>query len=232
MRRFSLPAPRPVLWPLRPIESADVRDELVGRGRRIITVRHAELVGVTPEMLVWWYGHISGDMPYAGSIWPRYLVWHPLDHISYQVLRSGPNGSIGPGSRIHLREAFQRDRRNLLDIVVEVEGFSADAAVIHKEVGGTRIMRLHNEFRAVPRGTAYVTRMEIGAGGLAGALGLNAIVRRRILGGAKARAWAQHHVEEIGNLPHFLPGLWAAEMGSAHLPGARVHAPGARPGNR
>lgn len=215
MGTLHLPEPRPIVWPLRPVESAEVRDERVERGRRIITVRHADLVGVTPEMLIWWYGHISGDMSYAGAIWPRYLVWHPLDHITYEVLRAGADGSIGPGSRIHLREAFQRDPRNLLDIVVEVEGFAADAAVIHKEIGGTRVMRLTNEFRAVPRGTRYVTRMEIGADGLAGTLGLNAIVRRRILAGTRARAWARHHVEEIGTLPHFLPGLWAAEAGSA-----------------
>ncbi len=38
-----------------------------------VVVRHAELKGVTPEMLVWWYGHVDGDMRYAGQRWSRYL---------------------------------------------------------------------------------------------------------------------------------------------------------------
>jgi hypothetical protein len=223
MRHFSLPAPRPVLWPLRPVASADVTDEIARDGRRIITVRHAELEGVTPEMVFWWYGHITGDMRYAGAIWPRYLVWHPLDHIAFQVVRAGPDGRIGPGARMHILEAFQRDPRNLLDITVEAERFEANTAVMHKQVAGTRIMRLTNEFRAAPRGTMYVTRMEIGASGLAAALGMNAVVRRGILGGAKAHAWARHHVEEIGNLTHFLPELWASETGLARASSVARH---------
>jgi hypothetical protein len=215
MAPVRLPAPRPVLWPLRPVESASVTDELVKGGRRIITIRHADLEGVTPEMLAWWYGHVSGDMQYAGSTWPRYLVWHPLDHISYEVLRASVDGSVEAGSHIHIREAFQRDPRNLLDIEVEVERKEADTAVIAKHIAGGRIMRLINEFRATGTGAAYVSRMEIGASGVAASLGLNAVIRRRILGGTKAHAWARHHVEEIGNLVHFLPGLWAAESGLA-----------------
>jgi hypothetical protein len=57
-----LPPPRPALWPLRPVASADVTDELLPDGRRRITVRHAELPGVTPEMLDWWYGHVDGPV--------------------------------------------------------------------------------------------------------------------------------------------------------------------------
>jgi len=47
------------------------------------------------------------------------------------------------------------------------------------------------------------------------------IGRRRFLAGAKAGAWARHHVEEVGNLVHFLPGLWAGQTGVAPDPGRR-----------
>jgi hypothetical protein len=47
-------------------------------GRRQIVIRHQELSGVTPRMLDWWYGHVGGEMEYAGKIYSRYLVWHPL----------------------------------------------------------------------------------------------------------------------------------------------------------
>jgi|GEM_PF-5446672 len=54
-------------------------------GRRQIITDHAELNGVTPAILAWWYGHVVGDMEYAGRTYPHYLVWHPLDHISYEI---------------------------------------------------------------------------------------------------------------------------------------------------
>ena len=44
-------------------------------------ITHAELKGVTPETLAWWYRHVIGEVEYAGRQWPRYLVWHPLDHM-------------------------------------------------------------------------------------------------------------------------------------------------------
>ena len=63
--------------------------------------------------------------------------------------------------------------------------------------------------------------MELGTASVAGRLGLNRLIRRRFLAGAKARAWARHHVEEVGNLVHFLPGLWAGQTGVAPGPGRR-----------
>jgi hypothetical protein len=158
-----LPEARPMLWPLRPASSAEVTDEVLGTGQRRITIRHAPLHGVTPEMLSWWYGgNIVGTMHYAGQEWPRYLVWHPLDHISYEIVEAGSDGAVGPGSRIRVREAFQRDPGNLLEVTVEVE-------------------RLDERMAIIP--------------------------------GSRALAWARHHIEEIGNLENFLPGLWEADAG-------------------
>jgi DAPG hydrolase-like protein len=71
-----------MLWPLRDVRTADVSITELSDGRRQIIIDHAEMNGVTPAMLAWWYGHVVGDMEYAGRTYPRYLVWHPLDHIS------------------------------------------------------------------------------------------------------------------------------------------------------
>jgi hypothetical protein len=119
-----------VLWPLRPVETAGVADEFLADGRRRITIRHAELVGVTPGMLAWWFGHVVGEMAYAGGVWPRYLVWHPLDHISYQIVHPPGATVVAPGSRIHVREAFQRRTDYLLDQTMTVERLDDRAAVI------------------------------------------------------------------------------------------------------
>src|SRR5687768_14360913 len=168
-----LPEARPMLWPLRPPSSAEVTDEVLGTGQRRITIRHAHLHGVTPEMLSWWYGgNIVGTMHYAGQEWPRYLVWHPLDHISYEIVDARSDGAVGPGSRIRVREAFQRDPGNLLEVTVEVERLDERMAIIARRVPGGHVLRLTNEFTPVPQGTAYVSRMEIGSPSLLGRSGL------------------------------------------------------------
>jgi hypothetical protein len=207
-----LPPPRPVLWALRSPDTARSSFEVLGDGRRRIVIRHAELKGVRPEMLRWWYHNVLGEMDYAGGRWPRYLVWHPLDHISYRIVRAASGGGVGLGARLHIREAFQRKPDNLLDVTVTVERIDAAAAIIGNRILGLSALRLVNSFEATATGTRYVSEMVIGSDSLAGRLGLNRLARGLILPGAKAEAWARHHIEEVGNLENFLPALYAAEM--------------------
>jgi hypothetical protein len=210
-----LPEARPVLWPLRLVSSAKIEDRRLDDGRRQIVIRHQELSGVTPTMLDWWYGHVDGPMEYAGRSYPRYLVWHPLDHISYHVTHRQPDGSVGAGSRLRIVEAFQRRSDRVLRIDVEVRRRDAHAAVIGKTVCGLDILELVNSFTATESGTAYVSVMTIGTSAWPGRLGANALITARILAGDLAMHWARHHVEEIGNLESFLPALFARETGTS-----------------
>lgn len=207
MKAPILPAPRPVLWPLRPLDSATV-STAAKDSRTVVTIRHALLADVTPEMLSWWYGHVSGTMRYAGEIRPRYLVWHPLDHIAYDVTSPPTDGAVGPGSRLHIAEAPGRDLDQLIDIRVGVEQVDNQAAVISSRVLGTALVRLVNEFTSARGGTRYVTRMTIGDTTPAGKLVLNRLAHTRAFPPAKLSAWIQHHIEEIGNLENFLPDLY------------------------
>jgi hypothetical protein len=168
-------------------------------------------------MLAWWYHNVVGEMDYAGGRWPRYLVWHPLDHISYTIVREAPGGGIGAGARLHIREAFQRKPGNLLDVSVTVEGIDAQAAIIGNRILRLSALRLVNSFQGAATGTRYLTEMTIGSDSLAGRLGFNRLARALILPGAKAEAWARHHIEEVGNLENFLPGLYARERGAGRV---------------
>lgn len=203
---IELPPPRPLLWSLRSRDTARIADNRLADGRRRITIEHAELRGITPVMLDWWYHNVEGEMDYAGGRWPRYCVWHPLDHISYTVTKR-INGKVGPGTRLHIREVFQRKPENLLDLRAEVESIDTDAAIIRKRLAGVTVLRLVNRFISTTIGTRYTTEMTIGITGPLGHL-INPLLRRRILGGARGQAWMRHHVEEIGTLEHFLPDLY------------------------
>jgi hypothetical protein len=207
MKAPHLPAPRPVLWPLRPLGSAAVWTNS-DDSRSIVTITHAPLAQVTPEMLAWWYGHISGSMKYAGQNWPRYLVWHPLDHIGYDVTSPASDGAVGPGARLHITEALGRDLDQLVDIHVGVEQIDTQAAIICKRLLGTSIIRLENEFTPYDGGTRYVTHLIIGDTTPLAHLFLNRMANDRAFPTPKLAAWIRHHIEEIGNLENFLPDLF------------------------
>jgi hypothetical protein len=74
--------------------------------RRRVTIDHRPLDGVTPAMLDWWFRHIGGSMSYAGKRPPNYLVWHPRDHIRWELARPARDGGVGEGARFRIVEAF------------------------------------------------------------------------------------------------------------------------------
>ncbi|GAB3410273.1 DAPG hydrolase family protein [Flindersiella endophytica] len=208
---IELPPPRPALWALRPAESANVEAKPVD-GRMVVTIEHALLAGVTPPMVAWWYAHVPGTMAYAGATYPRYLVWHPYDHISYEV-ESGSTGGdggaeVGPGTHLHIVEALGRDPAKVLNLHVTVEELTDSRAVIARRVLGSSVVRLENEFTAERGGTRYRSRMTLGDDTALGRLLLNQVARTRALPPEKLTSWIGHHIEEIGNLENFLPGLY------------------------
>jgi uncharacterized protein (TIGR00369 family) len=181
----SLPQPRPQLWPLREPSTASVtRDR--DRHRAHVRIEHAPLSGVTAAMLRWWYGNVPGSMTYAGAIYPRYLVWHPLDHISYEVVSAGGTASdhagddrVRTGSKLRIREALQRDPDQLIDIRVTVDELRPNRAVIVKRVLGTTIVRLENDVHDAPSGAAYRTTLTVGDTTPLARIVLNRIAHRR-----------------------------------------------------
>ncbi|HEY4567936.1 MAG TPA: hypothetical protein VIH10_00680 [Kribbella sp.] len=201
---MELPAPRPVLWRLRPLESAAVSTSS-DDSRTIVTIAHAPLEQVTPEMLAWWYTHIPGDMQYAGTTWPRYLVWHPLDHISYQAMTPG---EIGPGSRLHMSEALGRDPSMLLELDVTIETVDSQSAILTKRILGSSIARIETEFVRTYAGCRCTTRLTLGDTTPLGRMFLNRTAHQRAFPPPKLSAWIRHHVEEVGNLENFLPDLY------------------------
>ena len=62
-------------------------------------------------MLVWWWRNIEGDMELDGKIYPRYPIWHPIDHIHFEVMHRTPDGTVDVGSTFHLVEALGANMR-------------------------------------------------------------------------------------------------------------------------
>lgn len=196
---------RPVLYPLRPVESAAVQYIDAPRGRRRITIDHRPLPGVTPPMLLDWFTHLGETMSYGGEIIDRYLAWHPIDHILWELAGQAPTGGAADGARFHMVEAFGGKREYTIDEVARVEKLDETGIRLARRIGGVPVFQLEHTWSVGVDGAHYVTVMDLG---VRSALlsPVNRIVRRRFPDD-KVRAWVKHNIEEVGQLEHLLPTL-------------------------
>jgi len=205
--RWQLMPPRHIDWEMRPLSSAETSIRTLDAGRKELTIRHAELEGVTPEMLLWWFQHLEETMEWHGTMQSRYHVWHPIDHIHLSVERLSPDGSVGPGAKWHIVEALGGNLSFLLDEEPDVVRLDTGGITLQGRVLGQTLLRLEHTFTPTRSGARYETRMRVGLSAAFLSRVSRALLRRRF-SDAKAEAWLKHNIEEVGNLPHFLPQLY------------------------
>ena len=206
--RWQLATPRAIHWTMRPVSSAKTTSQTLEDGRLELRIEHAALEGVTPKMLHWWFQTASQDMQWRGRTIPRYQLWHPIDHIQLTVVQRSRDGSVGAGSKFHIVEAFGGNLDYLLDQVVDIARLDEGGITLEVRALGKTVMQLAHTFEEKNGATLYHTRMLLGA--VDGLLKpLSHVIRKRRFPPAKAGAWLQHNVEEVGNFPYFLPELYA-----------------------
>ena len=171
-----------------------------------MTIRHAPLRGITPAMLVWWFKNIEGTLEVEGCTYPRYLIWHPYDHIHYEATRHA-DGSISAGVRFHIVEAFGRDRSLRIDTRDHVDLLDETGLRLSTRFGGIELSSLHHRFTVEGDGTQYDSALLIGVAGRIGRL-VNPIIRRRLFGERHGHAWIKHNIEEVGLFEHILPTVY------------------------
>jgi hypothetical protein len=211
--KWKLLPPRPFNWAMKPLDSAEIGVKTLDDGRLELTIRHDILKGVTPAMLGWWFRNIEGTMEHMGQTYPRYLIWHPIDHIHYEVVRRAPDGTAGPGARFYLVEAFGADPAYMVNSVADVAKNDDTGLRLSVRKFGLEVMRLEHTFTPVAEGTLYVSQMHVGTRVIPARFLVNRLIRRRVFSEAMGRAWLKHNVEEVGNLEFFLPALYAAHAG-------------------
>lgn len=200
--------PRPFDWAMKPLDSAETGVTTLDDGRLELRIRHDVVKGVTPAMLGWWFRNIEGTIEHKGRTYPRYLVWHPVDHIHYAVARRAPDGTAGPGARFHMVEAFGGDPAYLIEGLADVPKNDESGITLSVRKFGTEVLRLEHTFTAVRGGTLYQSTMRVGTTAAPARFLLNRWVLPRLFSEATGRAWLKHNVEEVGNLEVFLPELY------------------------
>lgn len=209
LRKQNLPLSRPWDRPLKSLASAQTTQTILPDGRLYLTIAHDIIHGVTPAMLCWWFNHIDAPMTLYGRTQPRYLWWHPYDHIAYQVVQRAPDGSVGQGARVRIVEALGRNLNFVIDSVENVARLDESGLTLTRSLGKTELFRLSHDFYAMPEGTFYFSQMWVGASSGLGRQFINFTIRPRLFPDEMGQAWLRHNVEEVGNFEHFLPVLYA-----------------------
>jgi hypothetical protein len=204
------PEPLDIPWTCKPVETARSGIEILPDGRMRCWIEHDLIRGVTPQMLVWWFQHLEGEMSYHGRQLNRYRVWHPRDHIAIEYSKRNPGGSVGVGSFIHLTEMFGANPAYLTDVHTEIVRLDEGGFAHRPRIHGLRLAEMDYEFEAVEGGTLYRNSLTVGLVGTIGRL-VNPLIRAFAFDTARGRAWIKHNVEEVGNFEAFLPELYASE---------------------
>ena len=139
---------RPVLYPLRSVDTATVRYAALPHDRRRITIDHRPLADVTPGMLLDWFTHLGGTMSYGDVVIDRYLAWHPIDHIRWELARPAPGGGAGEGARFRIVEAFGGRPEFKVDVVDRVEKLDETGIRLVQRVAGAVIFQLEHTWSA------------------------------------------------------------------------------------
>lgn len=204
---LTLPRPLEFGWTMKPLESAQTSLSELPDGRLELCIVHDILRGITPQMLCWWFSSIGGQTHYQGQILTKYRLWHPQDHIHWE-LQSG--GSAKAGAVFRIVEAFGRNPKHRIDVLETVEKLDTTGIRLSNRHGGFEVSNLEHTFTPVRGGTLYQSKMLIGVEHLWLLPCLtNAVVRPRVFPQAMARAWLKQNIEEVGNFEFFLPELFA-----------------------
>lgn len=164
-------------------------------------------------------------MEHDGVTYPRYLLWHPRDHIHWELVRPAPDGGSGQGAYFRIVEAFAANRDFYVDSVEYVEKLDEEGISLVKCIAGAEIFRLEHRFGTCPVGATYRSRMAVGLSSGPLAVIFNRWIRPRVFSEEMGTAWLTHNVEEVGLLEHLLPKLYRAQ--EEKVPESRFRPPAA-----
>lgn len=201
---------RPHLGPMKPVGSARTTQARLPNGQLVLTIEHDPIRGVTPAMLRWWFETLGQSMTHEGVTYPRYLLWHPRDHIHWELAARSPSGGTGQGAQFRIVEAFGANPGHYVDSTEFVEKLDEEGISLVRRIAGTEIFRLEHRFGVAERGASYRSRMTVGGASGAFAWFFNRFVRPVLFSDAMGSSWLTHNVEEVSMLEHLLPASYGA----------------------
>ncbi len=210
MPQLAILPERPQLAPLKALASAKTTQQRLPNGQLEMTIEHDTLRGLAPPMLRWWFENIGGTMRYQGRTYSRYLMWHPRDHIHWELAAPAPGGGAGQGAHFRIVEAFDARPEWHVDSTERVEKLDDTGIALVRRILGHEVFRLEHRFGEAEGGASYRSRMVVGVASGWFKPVFNGWVQPRIFSDDMGTAWLKHNVEEVGLLEALLPPLYAA----------------------
>lgn len=206
--KWTLPPERDFGWNMKTLDSAKTNFFTDNNNVFHLTIEHDILRGVTPKMLCWWFHNIGGEMTYQGKTYPKYLVWHPKDHIHWSLTKYSANKEIETGSYFRIVEAFDRNMKFLIDSIELVEKLDETGIRLTRKIGKIEVFSLQHDFIKDGNNTIYKSKMIIGTSNAFLSTIFNSYVRPHFFTHEMGTAWLKHNIEEVGNFEFFLPELY------------------------
>jgi hypothetical protein len=210
--RWNLPPERDFSWKMKTMESAKTSFITDNDGVIELSIEHDIIQGVTPKMLMWWFCNIGGEMTYKGKTYPKYLVWHPRDHIHWSLAEISAKRQAGVGSYFRIVEAFGRNIKFLIDSTELVEKLDETGIKLVKRIGAIEIFSLQHDFMQDGHNTRYKSKMTVGSSKKPFNKIFNSCIRPLFFTNDMANAWLKHNIEEVGNFELFSPELYYQEV--------------------
>src|SRR5919201_7086851 len=101
-------------------------------------------------------------MELAGITYPRYLIWHPIDHIHFELAQRAADGGAGPGAVFHIVEALGADMQNLIDARLHLMELDERGAMVEVRALGQAVLQIRGQFLPREAGTQLISTMTIG----------------------------------------------------------------------
>lgn len=195
---------------MKPVASAKTTQSRLPSGQLELTIEHDTVRGVTPAMLRWWFETLGQTMTFQGQTYPRYLLWHPRDHIHWELAARSSTGGTGQGASFRIVEAFAADPACYVDSTEFVEKLDEEGIALVKRVAGVEVFRLEHRFGVAADGASYRSRMTVGVAEGWVRWSFNHLLRPKVFSDRMGTAWLTHNVEEVSMLENLLPPLFAS----------------------
>ena len=206
-----LPKSRNFGWKMKSAETAITAIRILKYGSFEATIEHDVVKGCSPKMIEWWFKNIGGTMAYQGKEHNRYLVWHPTDHILWELAKKSAGGKAEVGAKFRIVEAFNGNLDWKIDTTEEVTKLDDSGIRLSNKFLSLEVSCLEHWFIEDPLGTKYMSRLQVGSETPIGKYLINPLVHKYIMTLEMTRAWLTHNIEEVGNFEYFLPELYARE---------------------
>ena len=209
--------PRDLPWAVADYRQANFSHQTLANGQIQLEINHLPLVGITPEMLAWWYRVLPiSTIEINGTTYPLYHIFHLTEHGQLWVVEPATDGSsgMGEGSLVARREWFGAHDSEGAGRVISI---SPQGLTVRPEVVGVQMGEIRHIFNATENGSEYRVESLIGVDWpLAGPL-FNCLLRNTVFTEGMLREWVRHQVEEVSMLNYYLPQLYAQRSDGYHF---------------